>query len=110
MPPKKVIDQLTGVEACIAARSIRDTLSSTKSAKEKLDFISAFVEDLESKIDKKTTDEEKTRKFMKEVMKWINLADKKCSKQLVKQGFKSEKEQKYYIDIQMLYQTSKIKK
>lgn len=105
MPPKKIIDQLTGVESCIAARLVRDTLASTKTASQKIDFISAFVEDLESKLHKDLTNEEKTRKFMKEVMSWLNLADKKCSKQLLKQGFKTKKDQEYYIDIQMIYET-----
>lgn len=104
MAPKKIIDQLTGVEACIAARNIRDTIVSTKSQKEKLNFVSAFIDDLESNLDSKITNEEKSKKFIKEVSNWLVKADKKCSKQLVKQGFKTEKDQNYYIDIQMIYQ------
>lgn len=107
MAPKKIIDQLNGVESCIAARSIRDTLTSTKSDQEKLNFISAFVDDLGSNVDTSLKTEIKIKKLMKEISSWLLKADKKCSKQLVKQGFKTEKDQEYYIDIQMMYEYSK---
>ncbi len=106
-PKKKTLDQLSGVESCISARLVRDTIVSKKSNQEKIDFISGFVDDLETKLESKKTNGEKTKLLLKEVFNWLELADKKCSKQLVKQGFKTEKEQKEYIDIQMIYETEK---
>jgi hypothetical protein len=108
MASKKVIDQLTGIEACIAAREIRKAMADVKSQQEKIEFISVFVDGLGSKIDGKFGSQ-RTKVFMDEVLKWLEMADKKCSKQLVKQGFKTPEAQKEYIDIQMLYQISKIK-
>lgn len=108
MAPKKVIDQLTGIEACIAAREIRKAISGVKTQQEKIEFISVFVDGLDSKIDGKFGSR-RSKVFMDEVLKWLDMADKKCSKQLFKQGFKTEKEEREYIDIQMLYQISKIK-
>lgn len=106
-PKKKTLDQLTGVESCIAARTVRNTIISKKSNQDKIDFISAFVDDLEINLKSKKTNDEKTKLLLKEVFNWLEKADKKCSQQLVKQGFKTKKEQEDYIDIQMIYETEK---
>jgi adenylosuccinate synthase len=101
---KSVIDQLEGVDICLAVKLIHETMSSDKSAKEKFDLVSAFVEGLEEKVQKKLSVKDKLDTFYKELDKWIEEADKKCKANLKKLGI-SKKNREYYIDLE--YQMEK---
>jgi hypothetical protein len=103
-PSKKNIDKLSVKDLCIASRLIRKELQTEKTLEDKISFIDLFVDGLSDKIYSEKTDEKMLLRMVKEVSKWLEKADDKCSTGLYKQGFKTKEEQKYYIDIQMLYE------
>ena len=103
-PTKKNIDKLSLKELCISSRLIKKELQTEKTLVDKISFIDVFVDGLADKIYSEKTDEKMLLRMAKEVSKWLEKADEKCSKGLYKQGFKTKEEQKYYVDILMLYE------